>query len=104
MLGVTNLCGDPIMCVVIFEGKERDIVMESGIDPMHPNYDSVDWESFDVDNNYDFSLIISEKVIYFLAGLCVNMRDHQFLQWSDTVGKDVVQEPFLETFFKPLMK
>ena len=53
LLGVTNMIGDPIMCVVIFEGKERNILMESGIDPMHPKCDSFDWDSFDAENNYD---------------------------------------------------
>lgn len=39
MLGLTNLSGQPIMCVVIFEGKERNLMMESVIDPFHSMYD-----------------------------------------------------------------
>ena len=35
-LGLTTLSGQPLMCVVIFEGKERNPVMESGIDMFHP--------------------------------------------------------------------
>ena len=36
VLGLTTLTGDPLMCVVIFEGKERNPLMESGIDIFHP--------------------------------------------------------------------
>ena len=56
LLGVTNLLGDPIMCVIIFEGKDRNILMESGIDPMHPLYDNFDGDCFDPENNYSFFL------------------------------------------------
>ena len=40
VLGLTTLNGTPLMCVVIFEGKERNVFVESGIDPFHPLYDS----------------------------------------------------------------
>ena len=39
MLGLTNLAGEPIMYIVIFEEKERNAMMESGIDPFCPLYD-----------------------------------------------------------------
>lgn len=31
-IGLTALNGDPVMCVVIFAGKERNLHMETGID------------------------------------------------------------------------
>ena len=36
VLGLTTLRGDPLMCVIILEGKERNVFMESGVDPFHP--------------------------------------------------------------------
>ena len=36
VLGLTLLSGEPLMCVVIFEGKERSLVQESGVDVHHP--------------------------------------------------------------------
>ena len=54
VLGVTNLAGDPVMCVIIYEGKERNVFVESGIDPMHPLYNHFDDCSVDEDNNFEF--------------------------------------------------
>ena len=42
VLGLTTLRGDPLMCVVIMEGKERNPFFESGVDPFHPLYSSYD--------------------------------------------------------------
>ena len=42
LLGLTTLRGDPLMCVVIIEGKERNPFIESGVDPFHPMYSSYD--------------------------------------------------------------
>ena len=36
VLGLTNLRGEAIMCVIIIEGKERNVFVESGVDPFHP--------------------------------------------------------------------
>ena len=33
VLGLTTFSGDPVMCVVIIDGKTRDVFMELGIDP-----------------------------------------------------------------------
>ena len=38
VLGLTTLQGDTLMCVVIIEGKERNVFVESGVDPFHPFY------------------------------------------------------------------
>ena len=44
VLGLTNLLGQPIMCVVIFEEKERNPLLESGIDTTHPLSSEFDGE------------------------------------------------------------
>ena len=40
VLGLTTLDGQPVMCIVIIEGKERNVFVESGVDPFHPLYDT----------------------------------------------------------------
>ena len=35
VLGLTTLNGQPLMCVVIFFGKDRNLFVESGVDPFH---------------------------------------------------------------------
>ena len=35
LLGLTSLSGKPILCVLIFQGVERNVYLESGIDTMH---------------------------------------------------------------------
>ena len=52
VLGLTALTGDPLMCVVIFEGKERNPLLESGIDVFHPL--SQQFEGDITDSNMDF--------------------------------------------------
>ena len=54
MLGLTNLCGDAIMCVIIFEGKECNVVQESGIDPLHPLTSEYELEDDQKDSNFSF--------------------------------------------------
>lgn len=54
-LGLTNLCGDAIMCVIIFEGKERSIIQESGIDPFHPLYNEYEHDHHSTkESNFSF--------------------------------------------------
>lgn len=36
VLGLTTLRGDPLVCVIILEGKEQNVFVESGVDPFHP--------------------------------------------------------------------
>ena len=52
VLGVTALTGQPVMCVIIFEGKERNVLLESGIDPFHPMLD--DYEGDLSESNFKF--------------------------------------------------
>ena len=40
------------MCVIIFEGKERNVLLESGIDPFHPMLD--DYEGDPSESNFEF--------------------------------------------------
>ena len=54
VLGVTNLSGAPIMCVVILEGKDRNVSVESGIDPFHPLYESYEAADEDEKSNFTF--------------------------------------------------
>ena len=54
VLGVTNLSRQPIMCVVIMEGKERNVFLESGIDPFHPFYESYAAAEDELKSNYTF--------------------------------------------------
>ena len=39
VLGLTTLDGQPVMCVLIMEGKDHNVFVELGIDPFHPLYD-----------------------------------------------------------------
>ena len=54
MLGLTNLLGQPIMWRVIFEGKERNVMMESGIDPFHPKYNEYIRTTYSTSSYEDF--------------------------------------------------
>ena len=38
VLGLTTLHGDPLMYVVIIEGKEQNPFLERGVDLLHPLY------------------------------------------------------------------
>ena len=40
VLGLTTLRGDPLMCVIILKGKERNVFVESRVDPFHPLFDT----------------------------------------------------------------
>ena len=40
--GVTTLAGDPVLCVIIIEGKERKLYVESGVDIFHPKISEFD--------------------------------------------------------------
>ena len=52
VLGLTTLSGEALMCVVIFEGKDRNPVMESGIDMFHPK--AKDFEGEITESNIEF--------------------------------------------------
>ena len=46
-LGLTTLSGDGVMCVIIIQGKKRDLLTETGINWEHL-YDEQDLQSFDI--------------------------------------------------------
>ena len=54
VLGVTNLKGNPVMCIVIFEGKERNVFLESGVDPFHPLFELYTAEEDHLNSNFSF--------------------------------------------------
>ena len=58
-----------MMCVIIYEGKERNVFVKSGIDPsMHPLYNHFDDCSVDEDNNFEFFENNYGKGRLFLGG------------------------------------
>ena len=40
LLGITTLRGDPLICVVVIEGKDKNPLIEAGVDLLHPMYSS----------------------------------------------------------------
>lgn len=76
VLGLTNLRGEAIMCVIIIKGKERNVFIESGVDPFHPLYDT--YKGNIANSNYLKTTMVLEGC--FLVAQPVNLKGKQYHQ------------------------
>jgi hypothetical protein len=75
-LGLTTLSGEPVMCVVVVQGKTRNILVETGV-----NLDADAVGEKKSEEDYEFFYVILEKTNYIQVDLPVISKAQKYPAW-----------------------